>query len=166
MYFCRNKQNINPLSKFCTIYLLLTTYTYQLLFIFLFTYVKVHLSRSLEVLFANVHLLLVQKLTFQSEHSLRVRKLTFQSEHSLRVRKNAHSMRVRKFTFAKLTFIACPEDGRWKMPLKGSVSWDFRPPFFHDSTPFGSLINRLRYFRIWFRFRQDIWSQRDQNFSL
>ena len=34
MYFCRNKQNINPLSKFCTIYLLLTTYTYQLLFYF------------------------------------------------------------------------------------------------------------------------------------
>ena len=31
--------------------------------------------------------------------------------------------------------------------------------FFHDSNPSGSLINRLKHFRICFRFRRDIWSQ-------
>ena len=41
--------------------------------------------------------------------------------------------------------------------IKGSVSRDFQPPvFFHDSKPSGPLINRLQYFRIRFRFRQDI----------
>ena len=28
--------------------------------------------------------------------------------------------------------------------IKGSVSRDFRPPFFHDSNPPGPLINRLK----------------------
>ena len=43
--------------------------------------------------------------------------------------------------------------------FKGSVSRDFRPPFFHDSYPSGPLINRLKYFRIlFFRFLRDIWS--------
>ena len=41
------------------------------------------------------------------------------------------------------------------MGLKGSVSRDFLPPFFPDSNPFGPLINGLKYFRIWFRFRRD-----------
>ena len=36
------------------------------------------------------------------------------------------------------------------------MSRDFRPPFFHDSTPFGPLINRLKYFRFRFRFRWEI----------
>ena len=35
----------------------------------------------------------------------------------------------------------------------------FDRPFFHDSTPFGPLINRQKYFRI--RFRRDIGSQSD-----
>ena len=39
------------------------------------------------------------------------------------------------------------------MYLKGSVSRDFRPPFFHDSNASGPLINSVKYFRIWFRFR-------------
>ena len=40
--------------------------------------------------------------------------------------------------------------------LKGSVSQDFQPTFFHDSNPSRPLINRLIYFRIRFRFRRDI----------
>ena len=32
------------------------------------------------------------------------------------------------------------------------MSRDFQPPFCHDSTPFGLLINRLHYFQTWFRF--------------
>ena len=32
--------------------------------------------------------------------------------------------------------------------------------FFHDSNPSGPLINRLKYFRIWFRFHWDIQSQK------
>ena len=41
--------------------------------------------------------------------------------------------------------------------LKRSVSRDFRPPFFsHDSNPSRPLINRLKYFRIRFRFRRDL----------
>ena len=40
--------------------------------------------------------------------------------------------------------------------LKGSVSRDFLPPFFHDSNPSRPLINRLKYFRILFRFRRNI----------
>ena len=36
--------------------------------------------------------------------------------------------------------------------LKG----DFRPPVFHYSNPSEPLINRLKYFRIRFRFRRDI----------
>ena len=44
-----------------------------------------------------------------------------------------------------------------KFLLQGSVSRDFRPPvFFHDLNPSGPLINRLKYFRIRFRFRRDI----------
>ena len=43
--------------------------------------------------------------------------------------------------------------------LIGSVSRDFRPPFFNDSNPFGPLINRLKYFRMRFRFRRDFRSQ-------
>ena len=38
------------------------------------------------------------------------------------------------------------------MLSKGSVSWDFRPQFFHDSNPSRPLINRLKYFRIMFEF--------------
>ena len=40
--------------------------------------------------------------------------------------------------------------------LKGSVSRDVLPLFFHDSNPYGSMITRLKYFRIIFWFRQDI----------
>ena len=41
--------------------------------------------------------------------------------------------------------------------VKGSIKRDFRPPcFFHDSYPSRPLINRLKYFRIWFWFRWDI----------
>ena len=40
--------------------------------------------------------------------------------------------------------------------LKGSVSQDFQPTFFHDSNPSRPLINRRIYFRIRFRFRRDI----------
>ena len=36
------------------------------------------------------------------------------------------------------------------------MSQYFRPPFFHDSNPSRPLINRLKYFRIWFQFCQDI----------
>ena len=39
---------------------------------------------------------------------------------------------------------------------KGSVSREFQPQFFHDSNPFGPLINRLEYFRTRFRFRRNI----------
>ena len=50
--------------------------------------------------------------------------------------------------------------------LKGSVSRDFRPPvFFHDSNPSGPLINRLKYFRIRFRFRRNIRSQSSKKFE-
>ena len=43
------------------------------------------------------------------------------------------------------------------MLIKGSIQQDFRPPcFFHDSNPSRPLINRLKYFRIGFRFRRDI----------
>ena len=35
--------------------------------------------------------------------------------------------------------------------------------FFHDSNPSGPLINRLKYFRIWFR--KDIWSQSSKNLT-
>ena len=44
--------------------------------------------------------------------------------------------------------------------LKG-VCHEIFDPFFHDSNPSGPLINSLKYFRIRFRFRQDIWSQSD-----
>ena len=43
------------------------------------------------------------------------------------------------------------------------MSWDFRPPFLNDSNPCGDLINRLKYFRIWFRFPQYIWSKSSKN---
>ena len=45
-----------------------------------------------------------------------------------------------------------------KGTLKRSVSWDFWPWFFSWFEPIysRSLINRLKYFRIWFWFRQDI----------
>ena len=46
--------------------------------------------------------------------------------------------------------------------FKGSVSQDFRPPIFHVSNPSGPLMNRLNYFRIRFRFRRDIRSQRSK----
>jgi hypothetical protein len=36
------------------------------------------------------------------------------------------------------------------IPFKGIVARDFRPLFFfHQSTPYRSLINRLKLFRIW-----------------
>ena len=40
--------------------------------------------------------------------------------------------------------------------LKGSVSRDFYLYFFHDSNPSGSLINRLKLFRIIYRFPRDV----------
>ena len=43
--------------------------------------------------------------------------------------------------------------------FKGVCHEIFDLHFFHDSTPFGPLINRLKYFRI--RFRRDIGSQSD-----
>ena len=49
--------------------------------------------------------------------------------------------------------------------LKGSVSHDFRPPFFHDSNPSRPLMNRLKYSRIRFRFRRDIQSQSLKNLT-
>ena len=49
--------------------------------------------------------------------------------------------------------------------LKVSVSRDFRPPFFEDSNPSGLLINRLKYFRIWFRFCRYIRSQNSISIS-
>ena len=42
------------------------------------------------------------------------------------------------------------------LQTKGSVSRDFQPPFFHDSKPSRLLINRLKYFRVRFRFHRDI----------
>ena len=47
------------------------------------------------------------------------------------------------------------------LKFKGSVSRDFRPSFFHDSNLSGSLMNRLKFFRIRFQFCRDIRSQRD-----
>ena len=42
--------------------------------------------------------------------------------------------------------------------FKGGVSRDFRPQFFfHKSNPSGPLINRLKWFFIKIRFREDIW---------
>ena len=41
------------------------------------------------------------------------------------------------------------------VPLKG-VCHEIFNLYFHDSTPSGPLINRLKYFRIRFRFRRDI----------
>ena len=53
-----------------------------------------------------------------------------------------------------------------KSCFKGSVSRDFRPPFFvHDSNPSRPLINRLKYFRIRCRFRRDIRSQSSKNLT-
>ena len=43
------------------------------------------------------------------------------------------------------------------------MTWDLRPPFLNDSNPCGDLINRLKYFRIWFRFPQYIWSKSSKN---
>ena len=44
-----------------------------------------------------------------------------------------------------------------EVPLKGTVQRDFRPlVFFIISTSLSPLTNGLKYFRIWFRFRQDI----------
>ena len=43
--------------------------------------------------------------------------------------------------------------------LKGGVSRDFRPSFFHHSNPSRPLKHRQTYFRIWTRFRRDIRSQ-------
>ena len=40
--------------------------------------------------------------------------------------------------------------------LKGSVSRDFRPPFFHAWNPSRPLMNRIKYFRIRFQFHRDI----------
>ena len=40
--------------------------------------------------------------------------------------------------------------------FKGVCHKIFDLQFFHDSNPTGPLINRLKYFRIWFLFRQDI----------
>ena len=40
--------------------------------------------------------------------------------------------------------------------LKGVCNEIFYLHFFHDSNPSRSLINRLKYFRIWLQFRQDI----------
>ena len=48
-------------------------------------------------------------------------------------------------------------------PLKGNVSQDFRPSFFHDLNPSGPLRNRPKYFRILFWFRQDIQSRSSKN---
>ena len=39
--------------------------------------------------------------------------------------------------------------------IKGSVSRDFWPPFFHDSNPSSPLINRLKYFQMQFWFCWD-----------
>ena len=41
----------------------------------------------------------------------------------------------------------------------------FDHQFFHDLNPFGSMINKLKYFRIWFRFCRDIQSQNSKNFT-
>ena len=41
--------------------------------------------------------------------------------------------------------------------LKGAVSRDFQPLFFfHESNPSGPLINRLKWFFLKIRFREDI----------
>ena len=44
--------------------------------------------------------------------------------------------------------------------VKGAVSRDFRPIFFHKSNPSGPLINKLKWFFLKIRFRKDIryWS--------
>jgi hypothetical protein len=39
--------------------------------------------------------------------------------------------------------------------LKGTLTRDFRPVFFHQTTSSGSLIHRLKPFRIWLLIRED-----------
>ena len=43
---------------------------------------------------------------------------------------------------------------RWYCPLKGVCHESFDLPFFHKSTPFGSLTKRLKYFPIRFQIRR------------
>ena len=50
-----------------------------------------------------------------------------------------------------------------KFCLKGNVSRDFRPSFFHDSIPSRPLINRIKYFRI--HIRQDIRRKKNPQYA-
>jgi hypothetical protein len=70
------------------------------------------------------------------------------------MKQNIHYKKIDKYVFLN-THIDPFEEENILDPVKGTLTRDFRPLFFHQTTSPGPLIQRLNPFRIWLRICED-----------